>query len=67
MPRTPKLSDEQAAAVVAEYVSGNTIASICALHDISPSTVRATVKRANVPLRPVGRPRVAGVGPVVDT
>lgn len=66
MPNTPKLSEEQAEKVVTDYLNGNTVASIAGLYNISPSTVRATVRRAGYPLRPVGRPRVAGGGPPTD-
>lgn len=59
MANTPKLTTKQAEKVVQEYVAGTAVASICARYDISASTVRATVRRAGVELRPVGRPRVA--------
>ncbi len=65
MAKTPKLSGVEAERVVTEYLAGNTVASICALHNISASTVRATVRRAGYELRPVGRPKTA-TGDVTD-
>lgn len=66
MPNTPKLEGREAERVVEEYLAGNTVASICGLHNISASTVRATVRRAGHELRPVGRPRTA-TGEVTDS
>lgn len=67
MPRTPKLTETQAEKVVQYYLNGNTVDSIAAEFNISPSTVRSTVKRSGYQLRPVGRPRVAGGGSPTDS
>lgn len=57
MSNTPKLSHDAIESVVELYQSGAPVRVIAESHGVSAATVRSTVRRAGVTLRPVGRPR----------
>ncbi len=57
MANTPKLSHTESEAVVEAYQAGAPVHKIADDHGVSAATVRSTVRRAGVTLRPVGRPR----------
>lgn len=54
-----KLDAKTEAKVVKAYVKGDSLNDIKETFGISAGTIRAVVKRADVPLRPVGRPKAS--------